>query len=165
MFFFTDNSVSESVCFKANTSSPALFDLLLRIKSLEMSYRCRIHIVHVAGTRMIAQGTDGISRGDMYEGVMKGDSMLSHVPLAYSAVDRSPQLKKWINSWASGIAGDCEFLTEMDWFTRGHDHIGSSKNVDNRWIPTYQRGVLVWTPPPAGARIAVQELRQARHKR
>ena len=165
LFFFTDNSVSESVAFKANSTSPILFKLMLRIKLLEMKYRCKIHIVHVAGTRMIAQGTDGISRGDMYEGVLRGDSMLSHVPLGRSALERSPKLKEWIASWAEKISGQCEFLQEEDWFMKGHDIVGGSKNCDDKWIPRYKHGVYIWTPAPAGANIAAQELRKARHKR
>ena len=33
------------------------------------------------------------------------------------------------------------------------------------WIPSYSPGAFVWAPPPAAARIAIEELRQARHKR
>jgi len=36
-----------------------------------------IHVIHVSGKRMIAQGTDGVSRGFLMEGVMAGDDMLS----------------------------------------------------------------------------------------
>ena len=41
----------------------------------------RLHLVHVSGTRMMAQGTDGITRGDMLEGVMAGKPMLDFIPL------------------------------------------------------------------------------------
>eukprot|EP00957_Ditylum_brightwellii_P106338 8112519-Ditylum_brightwellii.AAC.2 len=34
-----------------------------------MEIHCKIHLVHVMGTRMIAQGTDVLSRGNLDEGV------------------------------------------------------------------------------------------------
>ena len=39
---------------------------------------------------MILQGADGLSRGDMYEGVMRGDNMLDFIPLHLSAIERHP---------------------------------------------------------------------------
>ena len=38
-------------------------------------------------------------------------------------------------------------------------------NGDNIWIPRYKSGVFIWTPPPAGGLIAVEQLRRARLKR
>ena len=65
VFLFTDNSVSESIAAKGSSSSPKLYQLVVRFFRLEMKYLCKLEIIHVAGTRMIAQGTDGLSRGDM----------------------------------------------------------------------------------------------------
>ena len=71
-FFFTDNQVSESIKHKGNSSSESLFLLTLCLNMLEMKYKCRIHLIHIAGTHMIVQGTDGGSRGgDFLEGVFK----------------------------------------------------------------------------------------------
>jgi hypothetical protein len=41
---------------------------------------------------MIAQGTDGCSRGVRLEGVMAGKDVLSFVDLGKSALERSPAL-------------------------------------------------------------------------
>ena len=90
--------VSESIATKGSSVSRSLYELVVRVFKLEMSYRCNISCIHVAGTRMIAQGTDGLSRGEMYEGVMNSQSMLSFVPLHLSALARSPALVEWINS-------------------------------------------------------------------
>jgi hypothetical protein len=38
-----------------------------------------IHLIWVAGTRMIAQGTDGTSQGDLSNRVMSGKAMLDFV--------------------------------------------------------------------------------------
>jgi hypothetical protein len=45
---------------------------------------------------MIAQGTDGLFRRDLLEGVMKGKDFLSFVPHHPSALDRSPELVGWL---------------------------------------------------------------------
>ena len=166
IFFFTDNSVSESVVFKGNSTAELLFELVLRIYNLEMKFMCKINLVHVAGTRMIEQGTDGLSRGDLLEGVCRGDKMTSHIPLAESALERSAPLLDWIGSWFSqGGKYDMEVLEPEGWFERGHDIIGGTKNIDGRWIPKYQSGNYIWAPAPAGAKFAAEQLRQARLKR
>ena len=166
VFIFTDNSVSESIAAKGSSSSPLLFELVVRLYKLEMQFLCRIQVVHVAGTRMIAQGTDGLSRGDMFEGVMKGASMLSFVPLHKTAIERSPKLLDWVSGWCEvADFGSLEVLDEDGWFERGHDIDGSRLNPDGMWLPGYRSGNFVWAPPPAAGRFAVSELRQARLKR
>ena len=67
-----------------NVDLPVLFELVLRLRRLEMTVGLILRVVHVAGTQMIAQGTDGLSRGNLLEGVMKGEDFLSFVPLPSS---------------------------------------------------------------------------------
>ena len=165
LFFFTDNSVSESVSYRGNSTSPILFELILRLWSLEMKHKCKLHLIHVAGTRMIAQGTDGISRGDMMEGVLQGDDMLEHIPLALPPCERSATLLPWIKSWACESGFDVEVLEATDWFERGHDIKGGFLSPDKLWFPNYVPGCFIWQPAPAGASFAAKELRHARHKR
>ena len=166
IFLFTDNSTAESIAAKGSSVSPLLFELITRLYKLTMKFMCSVHIIHVAGTRMIEQGTDGLSRGDLLEGVLNGKRMLSFIPLHLSALEREPALKDWILSWAgSGRKEKIEFLSPVDWFVRGHDICGYRVNSDGRKLPTYRKGILVWMPPPAAARQALEELRQARHKR
>ena len=64
-----------------------LSELALCLHKLEMTAGMDLHIIHVTGTRMIAQGTDGLSRGDLLKGVMKGIDFLSYVPIHLSALD------------------------------------------------------------------------------
>jgi hypothetical protein len=171
VFLFTDNSVSDAV------NSEALFHLVVRLYKLEMTHMCKIELVHVAGTRMIRQGTDGLSRGDMYEGVMKGESMFSFIPLHLSmflfiplhlnAFARSDTLEEWIGSWAGGCREEeVETLSLEGWFERGHDVL-RSRRIDGgkTWIPRYKAGTFIWAPPPGVARFAIEELRQACLKR
>ena len=92
--------------------------------------------------------------------------MLQHVPLHLDALERHSPLKEWIKGWTSPTTSNSiEFLQPDDWFERGHDISGFTRNIDGVTIPTYSSGVMVWAPPPAAARFAIEELRQARHKR
>jgi hypothetical protein len=61
LFMFTDNSTAESAYFKGSSTSPLLFELVLRLRCLQMAGNLFIHVIHVAGTRMQAEGTDGLS--------------------------------------------------------------------------------------------------------
>ena len=151
MFLFTDNSTAEAAYFKGTSSSEHLFDLVLRIRKIEMSGLCKIHLIHVAGTRMIWQGTDGLSRGDRNAGVMAGESMLSFIPLNKSALSRSRKLQEWVNSWG-GTGEDypipIQFLCPDEW---------PKALVE---VATY-----VWSPPPAAAEVAAEYMAQSIHKR
>ena len=63
---------------------------------LEMEFGLTIHIVHISGKRMIAQGTYGCLRGSLMEGVMAGEDMLTFVNLALPATERYPPLIEWV---------------------------------------------------------------------
>ena len=71
----TDNSTVESALYKGNSSSEKLFDLIIRFRTLELRTGSRFIVTHVPGERMKAQGTDGLSRGHMREGVSLGECM------------------------------------------------------------------------------------------
>ena len=76
VFLFTDNSTAEAVAAKGSLTSPLLYELVVRLFQLSSTFLCSVNIIHVAGTRIINQGSDGLSRGDMLEGVLKGRDML-----------------------------------------------------------------------------------------
>ena len=56
------------------------------------------------------------------------------------------------------------FLTQDQWFDRGHDITGRVISEDGMWRPTIKIATLVWSPPPAACDIALEELRKARIK-
>jgi hypothetical protein len=87
---FTDNATVEACASNGTSSSPKLLRLVVRLHVLTSRVGVKINIFHVAGTRMIAQCTDGVSRGYLGQGVMAGDSMIGHIPIHRSAVDRAP---------------------------------------------------------------------------
>jgi hypothetical protein len=67
---------------------------------------------------MIEQGTDGLSRGDLTEGVIAGRSILDFVPLNKSALVCQPGLIPRLQSWIP--ASNPKFLQTPDWFNVGH---------------------------------------------
>jgi hypothetical protein len=119
VFMMTDNSTAESCFYRGTSSSRKLFDLVLRLHKLEMTSGMVLHIIHVAGTIMIAQGTDGLLRGNLLEGVMKGEDFLGFIPLHLSALQRSPELEDWFKGMFP--KGELEILAPEDWFGKGHD--------------------------------------------
>ena len=68
----TDNNVVESALYKRNSSSVKLFELIVRLRKVEMKHSAKIMAIHVTGTRMIAQGTDEVSKGSLKEGIGVG---------------------------------------------------------------------------------------------
>jgi hypothetical protein len=57
-----------------------------------------LHVIHVAGTRMILEGADGGSRGDLNQGVMAGQPILDFIPLHLGALDRCFAIEDWVRS-------------------------------------------------------------------
>jgi hypothetical protein len=164
VYFFTDNSVTESAIYKGTSKSPKLLELVIRLKVLEVKYSIHLAVCHVAGTRMIAEGGDGVSRGLLNEGVMAGEDILSFIPLHQSAVERSTTFLPWLQTW---IPQQVEVLTPMDWYELGHDIRGWTRPVKDCLFarPVLRKGVFGWFPPPAAADVALEQLRIARNKR
>jgi len=72
IFLFTDNSTAEGAFFRGTESNRRLFELILNLRKLEHDHGFILHVIHVAGSRMIASGIDG-------------ENVLSFVPLHLSA--------------------------------------------------------------------------------
>ena len=88
-FLCTDNSLAERVFYKGNSKSPLLFELVLRLRKLQLKSNFKLHVVHVAGTRMVEQGTDGLSRGMIYEGLLGARfNFLRYLPLDKTSIQR-----------------------------------------------------------------------------
>jgi hypothetical protein len=166
-WLFTDNTTAEGCFFRGGSSSKLLHELVLRLRKVELEYDLTLHVVHVAGTRMIAQGTDGLSRGIFLEGVVRGEDMLSFVDLSRTATERHPGVLDFVKSWVTPILGDCTVLVPKEWFREGHGIVGGKKDSTGLWIPQHAGNgkVYVWTPPPVIADVALEECAKAIHKR
>jgi hypothetical protein len=138
IFLFTDNFVTKRAFFRGPASTKSLFDLVLRLR--------KFHLIWCAGTRMIKQGADGLSRRNLDNGVMIREHMLEHVPIHLSALERVEHLHEWISSW---VDPDARFFTPEDWYHNAHQGFACG----------------VWTLPPAIADAALEQLCDARHTR
>jgi hypothetical protein len=121
LFIFTDNSTAEGVFYKANSTSKKLFELVLCLRRMEMEGQLILHVIHVAGTRMIEEGADGGSRGDLTQGAMAGRPILDYVLLHLSALERAPELEGWIKSWWNPDLGNLQTLTPEGWYDDAHN--------------------------------------------
>jgi hypothetical protein len=117
LFIFTDNMTTEAAFWKGSSQSRKLFELVLRLRKLEMEHDMIIHVVHISGRRMIEQGSGGLSRADHSEGVMQGNPMVDYVPLHLEPMEREPRLKPWLDSVTKGF--EPVFLTPEGWFNEG----------------------------------------------
>jgi hypothetical protein len=63
VFYFTDNEFTYNICNKRSSKTLSLHILVQQLKALELARGCRLEVIHVPGTTMITQGTDGLSRG------------------------------------------------------------------------------------------------------
>jgi len=135
LFLFTDNGVAEAAFYKGTSSNPRLFALLVRLKQLELEHAFTIQLIHVAGWRMQAQGTDGLSRGDLLSGVMQGQDLLSFIPLHLAAPQRSVGVIRWVSEWILPSQHLVQ-LQPIDWFGRGHGVVAWSVNGDGVPSPT-----------------------------
>jgi hypothetical protein len=133
LFLFTDNFVTEMVWHKGTAKSRLLHGLVQRLRKLEMEGDLFIQVVWVAGKRMIEQGTDGLSRGDLFNGILAGKQFLDYVPLDRRALELLPDLEKWLKDTFPTKAG-WNVLDKEGWFERG-----------------FQDGNHIWAPPPGVA--------------
>jgi hypothetical protein len=141
---FTDNGVTEHAYFRGTSKSKQLFDLVLKLHKLEMKGDLHIHLIWVAGTQMIAQGMDGVSRGDLCNGVMSGVSMLNFVPLNEGRDSRAPNLVVW---FGEACGENWKTLAPKEWYHEVH----------------LSPGKYIWCPPPAIADVALEQLCKTRH--
>eukprot|EP00957_Ditylum_brightwellii_P192935 14690469-Ditylum_brightwellii.AAC.1 len=76
----------------------------------------------------MAQGIDGLSKGQLAEGVMRGLTMQEFLPIHLHAFEQSEKLLTWIRAWTRN-----PHLTPIlpeDWFGKGQEISGGSKGID-----------------------------------
>jgi hypothetical protein len=77
-----DNSSFEGVYYKGHSPSRNLSEIVFRVHKVERDGGFILHVIHISGKRMKASGVDGLSRGDLTEGMMGGQDPLSYIPTA-----------------------------------------------------------------------------------
>ena len=101
IFIFTDNSTFEGTFYKGHSTSEKICDIILRLRLVQQRTGCILHVTHVAGTRMKEAGIDGLSRGDLLEGMLSGGGgPWRFIPLSENADSRSGgTVVPWVKSW------------------------------------------------------------------
>ena len=131
VYMFTDNSTSEAAYYKGSSTSKDLHAMVGKLWAIELEEGCKINVVHVAGERMKAQGTDGLSRGNMLEGSMTSRDILAFVPLHLSVLERDggQKLLSWLHSWVPLLDEKMTVLKPEHWWTIGQDLEGYAKET------------------------------------
>jgi hypothetical protein len=150
LWLAADNSTAASAYHRGAAGSPKLHQLATKLRMLTLVRNFVLHIFHVAGTRMIEIGVDGLSRGEKHVGALS-DTPQSAAPLHLSPTQRSPALIAWLCTW---LGNDHKIATPKDWF---HD---AQQVSDDGSFETW-----VWDLPPGAALAALEELGTARLKR
>jgi hypothetical protein len=102
IFLYTDNQVAEVSYYRGTTASQSLFELAVELYILQMKYDISMHVIWMAGTRMIQQGTYDLSRGGGADLAAQGLVVRGEVPLSQGALERKVLLELWIRSWMGG---------------------------------------------------------------
>ena len=118
-------------------------------------------VTHCSGKRMIHQGTDGLSRGSLQEGVCLSKDMLAYCPWGKSGCEWSVTLFDWLKTW---FGNSDERLTPKDWYHQGHNLNGYYRDDAGLWRPKVKSGLFLWDLLPVAAGTALEELRKARAK-
>ena len=149
LFLFTDNFVAECGYYNGGSNRNKDLDELVHVLwKLQMDGEFTLHVYHVAGTRMIASGIDGLSRGDKTEGISRGISVLNFVPIHQSPIERSNAIVGWIDSWWDDSLGKLHRMTPEDWFSL-----------------SMKKGNFLWDVPPGAGEVAVEQLCAHTHGR
>jgi hypothetical protein len=132
-FYFTDNLVTYYITTAGASRSPELHSLVRQIKRLEIALGIQLEVVHIPGTSMIEQGTDGLSRGVWMSALQARHSQQEILSTIFEPIPYLPQIGEWAQSLVPELA-HCR-ITHQDW-----------RMV---WVPRrVLHHVTIWAPPP-----------------
>jgi hypothetical protein len=99
IFFNIDNQTAEGSCFQGPTRSRALFELIVTVYKLQLHRDFPPYVVWIAGTKMIQQGTYGLSRGDDNGPATSGVTLSGMFLLHLGACEINPRMLHWLEDW------------------------------------------------------------------
>jgi hypothetical protein len=132
-FYFTDNIVTYYVMAKEASRIPSLPAIVTAYKELEADLGCHLEPVHVLGTTIILQTTDGLSRGVWGTALHEQVSQQSIQSAIFSPLPFDTDMGDWVRNKA-------HIPVNMPWRYR-------------RWYRPWRfhddcDRLTVWTPPP-----------------
>ena len=112
---------------------------------MEVKKNMCIHFICVADNRMICQGFDGLSRGNMMEELMTGENMLCFILISIGATKVEFFFHTWIGSWwMLDLYQRIILLEPRDWFLRGYDITSFKSKIDGVVVPKLESGYYDW---------------------
>jgi hypothetical protein len=146
LLYFTDNTTVYYVVGNGTSRNTILQNLVHRVKYLELCLGCHLEVVHVPGTAMIAQGTDGLSRGVWISSLHHVLGSCHLLPALLAPVSFSPSLLTW-------------FLTAFPLSPEYRATTWTFIPWDSDWNASAILGrSTVWCPPPEMASQAISAL-------
>ena len=137
LFFLNDNSAAEAVYYRGESSDKEFFEFMLHLVYLELRGCFRLHIFWVSGTRQIASGVDGFSRGCLTDGISSYGSILDFVCLNGTSFDYSASLLLWVQTYIG--VNYIEPLTSEGWLKECHALKGGNNNDDGILMPYHYK--------------------------
>ena len=149
LLYFTDNMTAYHITTAGSSKSQSLHRLVKQIKHMELQLNCHLEVVHVPGTTMITQGTDGISRGVWLSPLHNHRSSESLLGDLFAPVRFCLPVFEWVIQANPLYASQ---LTLTPW-----THV----RWDQEWVGQQLLDRFsLWTPPPEMASQAISFLLQ-----
>ena len=138
IFYMTDNSTTYFIAASGSSRSPKLQQMIEEIRALELELECHLQVIHIPGTVMIQQGTDGLSRG-IWMNPLQG---LQH-PDEITRAIFEPVIPDW--DLVYPYVTDLPRPPLRDWSVQNwwHENWDELEIMDN---------ATIWFPPPEIAR-------------
>ena len=96
----TDIKVAERIQHKGGYTEKELDEIMLEMREISLKLQLLLHFIHVAGSRLISCGVDGIYRGCLQLENLDEEIYL-HLPVDRDPILCSPTILTWIQSWIS----------------------------------------------------------------
>ncbi len=80
VFLITDNLSFKGAYYKGHSPTRHLLEIVFHVHKAEQYGGFILHVIHISGKRMKASRVEGLSRGDLTEGMMGGRDPLSFIP-------------------------------------------------------------------------------------
>jgi hypothetical protein len=119
-FYFTDNTTSYFAITKGASCIPALHEIAVDIKELEAELGCQLEPIHVPGTTIIIQTTDGLSRAVWGSALQNRPNQKVILSEIFAPVPLCPTIGEWARSEAHISPNVPYYLRrwETRWITR-----------------------------------------------